>query len=101
TGAKSGKQRVSPVMYLKDGSRYLVFASKGGADTNPDWYHNLIANPDTEIEVGDETISVSASEVTGKERDRLYAKQASLFPQFAEYARKTKRKIPVVEFKPK
>ncbi|MDG6958685.1 MAG: nitroreductase family deazaflavin-dependent oxidoreductase [Nitrososphaerota archaeon] len=101
TGAKSGKQRVSPVMYLKDGSRYLVFASKGGADTNPDWYHNLMANPDTEIEVGDETISVSASEVTGKERDRLYAKQASLFPQFAEYARKTKRKIPVVEFKPK
>ena len=101
TGAKTRKVRVNPVMYLKDGGRYLVFASKGGADTHPDWYHNLIAHPEVEIEVGDEKISVRASEVKGEERDRVYAKQAALYPQFAEYQRKTKRKIPVVEFKPR
>ena len=99
-GAKTRSARVNPVMYLKDGGRYLVFASKGGADTNPDWYHNLMAHPDVEIEVGEETISVRAREVEGEERDRVYAKQAALYPQFAEYQRKTKRKIPVVELKP-
>ncbi|MDG6929605.1 MAG: nitroreductase family deazaflavin-dependent oxidoreductase [Nitrososphaerota archaeon] len=101
TGAKTNKQRVNPVMYLKDEGRYLVFASKGGASTNPDWYHNLMANPDAEIEVGDETMSVTAGEVKGEERDKLYAKQASLYPQFAEYQTKTTRKIPVMELRPK
>ena len=100
-GARTGKARINPVMYLKDGQRYLVFASKGGADTNPDWYHNLKAHPDVKIEVGDETLDVHAVELTGSERDKLYAKQASLYPQFAQYERKTKRKIPVVAFTPK
>ncbi|MDE1853742.1 MAG: nitroreductase family deazaflavin-dependent oxidoreductase [Thaumarchaeota archaeon] len=95
-GARTGKLRVNPVMYLKDGDRYLVFASKGGEDTNPDWYHNLRAHPDVEIEVGDEKIKVHAEEVRGVERDRLYARQSSLRPQFADYQRKTKRVIPVM-----
>lgn len=85
-------------MYLKDGNRYLVFASKGGYDHNPDWYHNLKANPDVRIEVGDVTMDVRAEEIKGPERDRFYARQASLYPQFAEYQRKTKRVIPVIAF---
>jgi deazaflavin-dependent oxidoreductase (nitroreductase family) len=100
-GARSGKPRINPMMYLKDGDRYLVFASKGGADTNPDWYHNLKAHPDVQIEVGDETIDVRAEEITGTERDRLYARQASLYPAFAKYQRQTKRIIPVIALIPK
>ena len=101
TGARSGKARINPMMYLKDNERYLVFASKAGADTNPDWYHNLKAHPDVQIEVGDEKIDVRAEEVTGPERDRLYARQASLYPGFADYQRKTKRIIPVIALTPK
>jgi deazaflavin-dependent oxidoreductase (nitroreductase family) len=95
-GKRSGKPRVNPMMYLKDGERYLVFASKAGADTHPDWYYNLKAHPDVQIEVGDETIDVHAEENIGLERDTLYARQATLFPTFADYERKTKRIIPVV-----
>ncbi len=101
TGARTGKPRTNPVMYLKDGQRYLVFASKGGADTNPDWYHNLKAHPDVKIEVGNEKIDARAEEITGPDRDRLYARQASLYPQFAQYQRQTKRTIPVVALTPK
>jgi deazaflavin-dependent oxidoreductase (nitroreductase family) len=101
TGAKTSKLRVNPVMYLKDGNRYLVFGSKGGHDSHPDWYRNLKAHPDVKIEVGTETIEVHAEEIKGAERDRLYAKQASLYPQFAEYQKKTKRIIPVIAFTPK
>jgi deazaflavin-dependent oxidoreductase (nitroreductase family) len=97
-GARTRKARINPVMYLRDGRRYLVFASKGGADTHPDWYHNLKAHPDVKIEVGNETIDVQAEEIKGPERDRLYAKQASLYPQFAQYQQKTKRIIPVIAF---
>lgn len=100
-GARTGKPRVNPVMYLKDGDRYLVFASKGGADTNPDWYYNLKAHPDIQIEVGDETIDVHAEEITGPERDRLYAHQASLYTGFDRYQRQTKRVIPVISLVPK
>jgi len=95
-GARTGAERVSPMMYLRDGDRYLVFASKGGAPTNPAWYHNLVANPDAEIEVGDDTIAVRAEELKGAERDEKYAKQAELYPGFAEYEAKTTRVIPVV-----
>jgi deazaflavin-dependent oxidoreductase (nitroreductase family) len=101
TGARSGKLRINPLMYLKDGDRYIIFASKAGADTNPDYYHNLKAHPDIEIEVGDETIKVHAQEITGPERDKLYARQASLYPGFADYQRKTKRIIPVIALTPK
>ncbi len=95
-GRRTGKERVNPVMYLKDGERYLVFASKGGADTHPDWFLNLKAHPDMQIEVGDDTLDVHADEVTGHERDVLYERQATLYPQFGEYQRKTKRIIPVI-----
>lgn len=95
-GKRSGKPRINPTMYLQNGERYLVFASKGGADTNPDWYYNLKAHPDVQIEVGDETIDVHAEEVLGPERDTLYERQAALYPAFAGYQRQTKRTIPVV-----
>ena len=95
-GAKSGRLHVVPVMYLKDGERYLVFASKGGADSNPDWYYNLRAHPDFSIEVGDDKMEVHASVLEGAERDRLYERQASLYPAFAGYQSKTRRVIPVI-----
>ncbi len=94
-GAKTGKLRVKPVMYLKDRERYFVFASKGGYPTNPDWYHNLKAHPDIQIEVGDETIKVRAEEVKGRKRDAIYERQSKLYPQFTDYQRKTERTIPV------
>jgi deazaflavin-dependent oxidoreductase (nitroreductase family) len=101
TGKRSGKTHINPVMYLKDGERYLVFASKGGAPSNPDWYYNLKAHPDAKIEVGDNTIDVHAEEIKGSEHDALYARQAKLYPNFAEYQQKTKRIIPVIAFKKK
>jgi deazaflavin-dependent oxidoreductase (nitroreductase family) len=97
TGAKSGQRNTNPVMYLADGDRLLVFATKGGAPTNPDWYHNLIAHPEVTVEVGTETYEATAIVLTGEERDRLYAKQAGLYPQFGEYQEKTTREIPVIE----
>jgi len=96
TGAKSGKERINPLVYLADGDRVVIFASKAGAPTSPDWYHNLVANPRVGVEIGDEKFSAEASEVNGEERDRLYAKQASIMPGFAEYQAKTDRVIPVV-----
>jgi deazaflavin-dependent oxidoreductase (nitroreductase family) len=96
TGARSGEERVNPMMYLADGDRMVVFASKGGAPTNPDWYHNLVANPEVEIEVGTERRKVRARVAEGEERDRLYAEQSRRYPQFAKYQEGTDRTIPVV-----
>jgi len=101
TGAKSGTPRTNPVVYLADGGRYVVFASKAGAPTNPGWYHNLKAHPDVSIEVEDSTIEVTASEVTGSERDRLYDRQTERSPQFADYQAKTERVIPVIALTPR
>ena len=95
-GARSGEERVNPMMYLADGDRLVVFASKGGAPTNPDWYHNLVANPDVEIEVGTERRTVRARVAEGEEHDRLYAEQSKRYPQFAKYQEGTDRTIPVV-----
>ena len=97
-GAKSGKEHLTPVMYLPDNGRIVVFASKGGHPSDPDWYRNIKANPRFKVEVGSETFEVQASEVTGKERDELYAKQAAAYGMFADYEAKTKgvRTIPVV-----
>lgn len=99
-GAKSGKSRINPLAYQSDGGRYVVFASKAGAPTNPDWYHNLKAQPNVTIEVGADTINVIASEATGEERERLYRTQAERIPQFAEYEQKAKRIIPVIVLEP-
>jgi deazaflavin-dependent oxidoreductase (nitroreductase family) len=96
TGARSGRTRVNPVTYLPDGERLIVFGSMGGAPTNPDWYHNLVANPLVGVEVGEERFEAEAEVVTGEERDRLYARQVARNPQFAEYERRTTRRIPVV-----
>jgi deazaflavin-dependent oxidoreductase (nitroreductase family) len=100
TGAKSGKGRINPLGYLSDEGRYVIFASKAGAPTNPDWYHNLKANPDASIEIGTDTIEVVASEATGDERERLYRTQAERVPQFAEYEKQTDRVIPVIVLTP-
>ncbi len=96
TGARSSQRHTAPVMYLPDGNRLVIFASKAGAPTNPDWYHNLLAHPKATVEVGTETFDVTAVVTTGDERDQLYARQAKLYPGFAEYEAKTTRKIPVI-----
>jgi deazaflavin-dependent oxidoreductase (nitroreductase family) len=100
TGAKSGRSRINPLGYRSDEGRYVVFASKAGAPTNPDWYYNLKAQPNVTIEVGTDTIAVVASEATGEERERLYRTQAERVPQFAEYAKQTDRVIPVIVLTP-
>ena len=100
TGARSGVSRVNPVGYLPDEPRYVIFASNGGAPNNPDWYHNLKAQPTTTIEVGSETIDVVAEEATGEERERLFARGAERFPDLARHARRTDRVIPVIVLKP-
>ena len=95
-GARTGNRRVTPLMYQDVGSDYAIFASKAGADTNPDWFHNLVANPQTEVEVGDETVRVNARVAQGDERDRIWSRQKRDFPQFAQYEANTSRRIPVV-----
>ncbi len=100
TGAKSGQARVNPIMYLADGDNYAVFASKAGAPTSPDWYHNLIANPRASVEVGEATVNVVAKVAEGDTRERLWSTQKELYPGFAEYEAKTTRLIPVVVLEP-
>ena len=99
-GAKTGVERVNPVAYLQDDGRYVVFASMAGAPTNPAWYHNLKAHPEVTIEVGGDTVAVTAREVTREERDRLFRAQVECSPQFADYEKKTDRLIPVVVLTP-
>ena len=99
TGAKSGATRINPLAYYRDGDRVFVFASKGGAPSNPAWYHNLRANPQVKVEIGTDRYDATAAEITGAERDEIYAKQAAAMPNFAEYEKKTDRKIPVIELK--
>ena len=96
TGAKTGAARVNPLMYLPDKDRVAIFASKGGAPSHPDWYYNVKANPKVTVEIGDETFDAVATEITGAERDDLYARQSELHPQFAEYQADNPRLIPVV-----
>jgi deazaflavin-dependent oxidoreductase (nitroreductase family) len=100
TGAKSGQARVNPMMYQADGDNLAVFASKAGAPTNPDWYHNLVANPRASVEVGDATINVVARVADGEDRDRLWSRQKELYPGFADYEAKTTREIPVIILEP-
>ena len=100
-GRKTGRDRVSPMMYLpdeEDPDTIYVFASKAGAPTNPDWYYNLVTAGEAEIERGTEQYAVTVGEVTGEERDLLFAEQARRYPGFADYAEKTAgiRTIPVL-----
>jgi deazaflavin-dependent oxidoreductase (nitroreductase family) len=96
TGAKSGRQRTTPVVYTRDGDRLVIIASKAGAPTNPAWYHNLVAHPEVTVEVGTERIPMRAVVTEGEERTRLFDAQAALMPNFAEYAKSTSRVIPVI-----
>jgi deazaflavin-dependent oxidoreductase (nitroreductase family) len=100
TGAKTSAARVNPLAYQSDAGRYVVFASKGGAPTDPDWYHNLKAHPTVSIEVGADTIEAVATEATGEERERLYRTQVERAPQFGEYEQKAGRVIPVMVLTP-
>lgn len=100
-GSKSGKTRVNPMMYLEEGDRRYVFASKGGAPSNPDWYYNLVANPSVSIEVGSKTIEAVATPVEEGERSRIYAEQVRRYPGFGDYQAKTDRVIPVVALDPR
>ena len=96
TGAKTGRQHTTPVAYAHDGDRVLVYASKAGADTNPAWYHNLVANPIVTVELPGDRYEARAVVIEGAERDRLFDEQKARMPGFADYERKTTRKIPVV-----
>src|SRR5262245_20469125 len=96
-GAKTGQARTNPVTYVTDGDRLVVIASKGGADSNPDWYYNLLANPNVTVELGAEQFQARATPVTEEpERSRLYAKMVEHRPAFADYEQKTSRKIPAI-----
>ncbi|HTZ10459.1 MAG TPA: nitroreductase family deazaflavin-dependent oxidoreductase [Acidimicrobiales bacterium] len=96
TGARTGTERVTPVMYQAVGDDLAVFASKAGAPTNPDWFHNLVAHPDAVVEVGTETVPVRARVASEAERGSIWERQKELYPGFAEYEEKTTRTIPVV-----
>ena len=97
TGAKSGQLRTTPLVYLPHGDQVIIFASKAGAPTNPDWYHNLIAHPTVNIEVGTDAYEATAVEVTGEERNRLFAAMVAVMPGFKGYEESTTRIIPVID----
>src|SRR5690242_12554348 len=97
TGAKTGQARTNPLVYVTDGDHLVIIASKGGADSNPDWYYNVLANPIVTVELGNEQFQAHATPVTEEpERSRLYAKMVEHRPSFAEYEQKTSRKIPAI-----
>jgi deazaflavin-dependent oxidoreductase (nitroreductase family) len=96
TGAKSGKTYTTPLVYSKDGNRYVIIASMAGAPNNPDWYHNIKANPTVTLEIGTERFQAKATVTSGEERERLFNAQAAIMPVFNDYRKKTTRQIPVI-----
>jgi deazaflavin-dependent oxidoreductase (nitroreductase family) len=96
TGARSGQERVNPMMYQAVGDGFAVFASKAGADSNPDWFHNLRAHPEASVEVGTETLEVTSRVLDDAEREPIWQEQKSRYPGFADYETRTTRQIPVV-----
>jgi deazaflavin-dependent oxidoreductase (nitroreductase family) len=102
TGARSGVRRTSPVMCLEDGDAVVVMASKAGQSTNPAWFHNLVANPDTTIQIGSAVRAVHARVATGEERDRLWSRFVAMYPGSEFYRRNAKgRTIPIVVLDPR
>jgi deazaflavin-dependent oxidoreductase (nitroreductase family) len=95
-GRKSGKKRVTPLLYVVDGEDYVIIASQGGAPTHPAWYLNLMANPETTIEVGDLVVRVKAEEVDAEEKTRLWQKMVEIYPAYDDYQNKTEREIPLL-----
>ena len=100
-GAKSGRERTTPLVYLDDGKRWVIVASKGGHARHPAWFHNLKANPDTTIQVGSRTIPVRAKVATEAQRRRLWPRVVEIWPDYAEYQKRTDRKIPLVILEPR
>lgn len=96
TGAKSGEKSTTPLVYMPDGKNMVVIASMGGAPKNPAWYHNIKANKDVVVDIGNGEFAAEAVEALGDRRDALYAAQAAKYPAFAEYEKKTTRRIPVI-----
>jgi deazaflavin-dependent oxidoreductase (nitroreductase family) len=101
TGAKSGEERVHPVVYNDLDGRYAIFASLAGAPNNPAWYHNLVAHPEVSIEGGTETVNVTARVTEGEERSSIWEPWKTAVPMFAEYDQKTNREIPVIVLDPR
>jgi deazaflavin-dependent oxidoreductase (nitroreductase family) len=101
SGAKTGKNHTTPAVYYQEGDTLYIFASKGGAPSHPDWYRNLVANPQASIEVGTDKFHVEAEVVTGAERDRIFAANAAIRPAFADYQKRTSRQIPVIALRRK
>jgi deazaflavin-dependent oxidoreductase (nitroreductase family) len=99
TGRVSGQERTTPLIYRDDGDAWVVVASKGGAPRHPDWYRNLEANPEAEIQVKRERIPVRAETAEGAERDRLWQRMTEVWPAYDRYQKKTEREIPVVVFR--
>src|SRR6202050_3137423 len=96
TGAKSGKTYTTPLVYSKDGDRFVIIASMAGAPNNPAWYHNTSANPAVTLEIGTERFQAKATVTSGEERERLFNAQAAIMPVFNDYRKKTTRQIPVI-----
>jgi deazaflavin-dependent oxidoreductase (nitroreductase family) len=96
TGRKTGAQHTTPLIYARDGDRYVVVASRGGAPKHPAWYLNLRENPEVEVQVKDEVFGARARTAEGEERERLWAKANEVWPHYDAYARRTAREIPVV-----
>jgi deazaflavin-dependent oxidoreductase (nitroreductase family) len=100
TGARTGEERINPMMYQRVGDAYAVFASKGGAPSNPDWYYNLVAHPEASIEIGDDVEKVTARVAGPAEREPIWQRQKERYPGFADYEQKADREIPVVILDP-
>lgn len=100
TGRRSGEPRTSPLIYGRDGDDYVVIASKGGADTHPDWYHNLVAHPRVELQVGSRVMAATARTASREEAARLWPSMAEIWPDYDDYATRTEREIPVVVLSP-
>jgi deazaflavin-dependent oxidoreductase (nitroreductase family) len=99
-GARTGTERVNPMMFVRDGERYVVFASKNAAPSHPDWYRNLVANPDVEVEFGSQRVRARAVVLEGDERGRVWALSAAQFPFLDEHQSRTVRQIPVIALEP-
>ena len=95
-GAKTGQERIIPLMNIPYGNAVLAVASKGGAVKNPEWYSNLLAHPEVKVEVGNETFTTTARVLTGEEREKAFIKAIEIFPPYAEYQKKAPREIPVI-----
>ncbi|HEY4400516.1 MAG TPA: nitroreductase family deazaflavin-dependent oxidoreductase [Acidimicrobiia bacterium] len=96
TGAKTGRSRVKPLVYRRDGDRLVVFGTKGGSPTHPEWFYNVRANPRVTVEVGSDRFEADARVALPDERERLWRLQTQDVPVFADYQKKTDRTIPVV-----